>query len=454
MKKILIIDDQKDNLISIGALLKNYIPDCEILTALSSQKGIDIAVNEQPDTILLDIIMPEMDGYETCRKLKNDVSTKHIPVIMLTAIKTDPESRVKGLNFGADAFLSKPVDSAELSAQVNVMLRIKEAEDKLRAEKDILDEKVKERTEELKKSTINILKSEKKYKSLFDNINVAVALHEIVTDENDNPIDLIWLDVNPTYEKLTGYNRADIIGKRLLDVVPDFNKNKMEVYFKVVQTGKSITLIDYAEELDKYWDVKAYSPKKNQFAIAFTDITDRMKVEKALLNSEKRFRDISSSMADWIWEIDVEGKYTYCSGKVEEILGYTPEEILGKTPFDFIVPEDTARFTKLVNNIFAKKEQIKNIENWNINKNGQHVCTLTNGVPMLDEKGGLIGYRGVDIDITERKNAEDKLEKRLSELQIFYDSTVDREIKMLELKKEINDMLVKEGNRAKYEIPV
>ena len=175
MKKILIVDDLKDNLVSIKALLKNYIPGCEVITALSGQEGIDIAGKEQPDTILLDIIMPEMDGYETCKKLKEDESTKHIPVIMLTAIKTYAANRVKGLNYGADAFLSKPIEESELSAQVNVMLRIKKAEDQLRAEKDVLDEKVKERTEELRKN-------EEKYRSLFDNINVGAALHEIITD--------------------------------------------------------------------------------------------------------------------------------------------------------------------------------------------------------------------------------------------------------------------------------
>ena len=129
MKKILIVDDQKDNLISIKALLKSYISGCKVITALSGQEGIDVAGKEQPDCILMDIIMPKMDGYETCQNLKEAESTKHIPVIMLTAIKTDVESRVRGLNVGADAFLSKPIEPLELSAQVNVMFRIKEAED-------------------------------------------------------------------------------------------------------------------------------------------------------------------------------------------------------------------------------------------------------------------------------------------------------------------------------------
>ena len=148
MTKILAIDDQKDNLTTIKAVISNNIPDCEVLTALSGKEGLEVARNEQPDAILLDIIMPHMDGYEVCKRLKEDEATKCIPVVMITAIKTDAESRIRGLNLGADAFLSKPIDPAELSAQVNVMLRIRNAEDKLNEEKEVLEKKVEERTRE------------------------------------------------------------------------------------------------------------------------------------------------------------------------------------------------------------------------------------------------------------------------------------------------------------------
>lgn len=152
MAKILVIDDKEDNLISISALLKNFISDCSVITTDSGAEGIRKAKAELPDTILLDIIMPGMDGYEVCRRLKSDEETKHIPVIMITAIRTDSQSRVKGLDIGADAFLSKPIDEAELASQVNVMLRIKKAEDLLRKERDLLEETVRERTRSLQES--------------------------------------------------------------------------------------------------------------------------------------------------------------------------------------------------------------------------------------------------------------------------------------------------------------
>ncbi len=97
MPKILAIDDKKDNLITLSALLKALLPDCEVLTAQSGPEGIEKARAESPDTILLDIKMPGMDGYEVCKRLKDNESTKHIPVIMISAIKTESKDLVKGL---------------------------------------------------------------------------------------------------------------------------------------------------------------------------------------------------------------------------------------------------------------------------------------------------------------------------------------------------------------------
>ncbi len=149
MQKILAIDDKQDNLIVIKALLKNLLPDTVVFTAQSGQEGLEIAQQELPDVILLDLVMPGMHGYEVCAKLKAEATTRYIPVLMLTALKTDSESRVKGLELGADAFLSKPIDETELVAQIKVMLRIKHAEDTLRGEKELLEELVRERTQEL-----------------------------------------------------------------------------------------------------------------------------------------------------------------------------------------------------------------------------------------------------------------------------------------------------------------
>lgn len=137
-----------------------------------------------------------------------------------------------------------------------------------------------------------------------------------------------------------------------------------------------------------------------------SDITEAKLTQLALRESEARFRDIAESMSDWIWELDAQGRYTYCAGHVEDIMGYRPDEIIGRTPFD-LMPVGEARIMATVFADISKyRRPIKNLENWNLTKDGRRICLLTNGVPLLNGEGELIGYRGVDKDITQRKQVE------------------------------------------------
>ncbi|WP_346858594.1 response regulator [uncultured Draconibacterium sp.] len=191
MEKILAIDDQPDNLITIKAVVKMLLPDYEVVTAMSGTQGIEQAREHQPDVILLDIIMPGMDGYEVCKLLKEDELTKHIPVVMVTALRTDSNSKVRALDLGADAFVSKPFEPVELAAQLKVILRTKKAEDKLRGEKEHLDRLVKERTIVLEEANLF-------NKSLLDTIPFPI---EIVNKRGE------ILFMNPVLEKLVGKNK-------------------------------------------------------------------------------------------------------------------------------------------------------------------------------------------------------------------------------------------------------
>ena len=152
MNRILAIDDNADNLVVLKAYLSQYMPSHQFIKALSGEEGLQKAITEQPEVIILDIQMPDMDGYEVCEKLKENEKTSHIPVLMLTAIHTDSQSKVKGLETGADSFLSKPINPNELISQVKVMLRIKKTEDQLRNEKKELDREVKDRTKALEQA--------------------------------------------------------------------------------------------------------------------------------------------------------------------------------------------------------------------------------------------------------------------------------------------------------------
>ncbi len=137
--------------------------------------------------------------------------------------------------------------------------------------------------------------------------------------------------------------------------------------------------------------------------------------------AEKRFQQVAAAAEEWIWETDNDGLYTYSSAVVEKILGYRPDEIVGKKYFyDFFVPEDVERLKKQAVEAMAARRSFKNFLNRNMHKDGHIVWLDTSGSPIIDEKGRLLGYRGVDTDVSERKRAEDELKEayiRLKEIQ-------------------------------------
>ncbi|WP_300542451.1 PleD family two-component system response regulator [Maricaulis sp.] len=127
--RILVVDDQAANVRLLEARLQaEYFDVC---TAADGFEAIEVARTEQPDLILLDVMMPGMDGYETCSRLKADRNTRHIPVVMVTALD-QREDRIRGLEAGADEFLTKPIDDVALFARVRSLLRLKSVLDELR----------------------------------------------------------------------------------------------------------------------------------------------------------------------------------------------------------------------------------------------------------------------------------------------------------------------------------
>ncbi|MCK4648812.1 PAS domain S-box protein [bacterium] len=124
-----------------------------------------------------------------------------------------------------------------------------------------------------------------------------------------------------------------------------------------------------------------------------------------------KFKDLVEMTTDWIWEINKDGIYTYVSPKVKDILGYEVDEVIGKTPFDLMPKDEAKRVLKFFREKVIKKESFFRLENVNKHKDGHLVTLETNGMPILDERGDLIGYRGIDRDITERKKMEEVLWK-------------------------------------------
>jgi PAS domain S-box-containing protein len=147
-----------------------------------------------------------------------------------------------------------------------------------------------------------------------------------------------------------------------------------------------------------------------QYRTAYNEAKD------ALQESERRFRSLVEATSDWMWEVDSNGRYTYASPKIKELLGYVPEQIIGKSPFDLMPKAEAARVAALFKEIADSRQPFSGLINTNLHKDGQEVFLETNGVPIFDAHGNYAGYRGFDRNITERQRADEDL--RTSQLHL------------------------------------
>ena len=172
--KVLVVDDEELNLQLIEAYLNE---EYEIITAQSGTEALNKIIVDKPDIVLLDIMMPQISGYEVCKSIKENDSTRFIPVVMCTSL-SGSEAKVKAIEIGADDFLTKPINRQELFARIKSLLKKKQYQDELVHDKEIiekqnkalrqeqneLEQKVHERTEELMKAKISGLKDRMKLK--------------------------------------------------------------------------------------------------------------------------------------------------------------------------------------------------------------------------------------------------------------------------------------------------
>ncbi|HOO44835.1 MAG TPA: response regulator [Deltaproteobacteria bacterium] len=124
MTKVLVIDDDQGVHAIINVIVKRQIPDCDFFSAYNGEEGIEYAERELPDAILLDVEMPGIDGYETCRRLKANESTAHIPIIIFTGMAADAEGMDEARLCGADAFLGKPISKVDLIEKIERVLEL------------------------------------------------------------------------------------------------------------------------------------------------------------------------------------------------------------------------------------------------------------------------------------------------------------------------------------------
>jgi len=257
-----------------------------------------------------------------------------------------------------------------------------------------------------------------KYKFMV--ITPATAAENIISTMADS---LILVDregnintINKALLDLSGYHKDELKGKsvEIFFLDKDFKNTLLE------KASRKVNIINY--ELNFKTKTNVYIPvlfsssvmvDKAESIVGIVciikDITQYKQITDALKETEQRFKDVTENAQEWIWETDTYGKYVYCSPASEKILGYKPEELLGKHFYDSFAPKEKKQLKKLAFDNFTAKKPFHEFINLNIRKDGKPVWISTSGVPILDKKGNILGYRGVDMDITRYKQLEEML---------------------------------------------
>ncbi len=261
---------------------------------------------------------------------------------------------------------------------------------------------------------------ENKYKVIFDYSPEAILIISLTGK---------IIDVNNRIEEWLGYKKKDIIGKNILKVsfVSTAEKLKIGKEFAKTLQGKKKTPynVEFKHKNGEIMTgrinsilIKDKNNKPLELIVIISNVTEDILSKEKIIKTNKRLENITSSMSDWNWEIDKNGKYTYVSDNIKNILGYTPKEVIGKSLFDFIDPEDIPRISKITKKAFKNKKRIVNLVNRNITKSGKKIYLLTNAIPILNKKGNLTGYQGIDKDITEEQEKENRY-------KVIFDNSLD-----------------------------
>ncbi|AGF77954.1 PAS domain S-box [Desulfocapsa sulfexigens DSM 10523] len=279
---------------------------------------------------------------------------------------------------------------------------------KLEKQSDVLQERVDELIRAEKQIGEDKVKL-RRFESIVANSSDFMAL----VDKN-----FIYLAVNDTYARSSGKSKDELVGVRVEDVFgTKIFQTVIKPHAEKCLSGEAVYYEGWFEfeNFGRRYIGVAYNPYMGEegeiegFTVVSRDITQRKEVEDALLASEKRFQDLVENSTDWIWEFDENEIFTYTSPRIKDLLGYTPEEILGQSAFYPMSSQESERvFNEFITFKKARKPFFSLI-NINQHKNGEKVILESSGVPFFDNTGAFRGYRGIDRDITERTNLEEQI---------------------------------------------
>ena len=406
-QNILVIDDSTN----ISELVSEILSTEEIIIikANNGKLGLKKARAIIPDLILLDIMMPEIDGFEVCKILKNDDKTKDIPVIFMSAL-VEKEDIIKGLRLGAVDYVKKPFNEDELQLRINIHLELLKPKKKLKKE-----------TEIRKKTEKKLQKSEKRFRNLF--LSVPVGLYR--TDKNGQII-----EANPALVKMLNYpNRKTLLNTNVKNIFVDPNKRDDEI--KLLTSRKTVT--SYSFQLYKYDgniisvldSARIIKNKEGEILCyegSMINITEREKVQRALKESEEKYRILFEKSNDAILLIDND-RFVDCNSSVIKMLGYKKKsDLLNKHPAELspeIQPDGRQSYEKAKEMIaIASKKGNYKFEWVHTRANGEDfpVEVWLTAIPYHNKKIIHTVWR----DLTQRKKNEQRIQRKNNKLKEAY----------------------------------
>jgi PAS domain S-box-containing protein len=255
-----------------------------------------------------------------------------------------------------------------------------------------------------------IQQSEEKFRSLFMSLNEGFYLSELIYDDNGNPCDYRYLDVNPEFELILGLDRDQIIGKRYKELVPVDSTHWLANYFKVALTGEPCTYTFYSNEYRMHFETYAYQPVKGQVCVLVINVTERKRAEEALRESEEKFRVLAETSPTAIILCQGE-RIIYANPATTSLSGYTEEELSCMNFWDCI-HEDFREMVRERGLARQRGEAVpEQYESVIVTRRGEHRRVVVCGAPMI--YGGVPTSIITLLDITEARRAEEKL--RLTE---------------------------------------
>ncbi len=372
-KTILLVED----IDATAMLVTNHLHrfGYQVIIAHTGEEAVELLAGDIPsDLILMDILLGSgIDGAEAAKQI---LAHRKIPIVFLASdLDADTMEKVRGITrYG---YVLKNSNTYILQSSIEMAFELFERQNQLKNE-----------LIERHRIEAALVESERIYRSQFLS-NSSVMLFV-------NPVDGAIIDANVAASSYYGYTREQLVAMHISDIAtppsPDLREEMNSVSAGIgKQSQFQHRLADGSlRDVEVSTSKVQFSERTVLHSIVY-DITERKLAEVLLQKSESRLSDIIFSMADWVWEVDAHGVYTYSSQKSVDILGRPVDEIIGKTPFDFMPPEEVERIAPIFKDTVAKKANIVNLENWIIKKSGESICLLTTGETIIDEGGCLRG---------------------------------------------------------------